>query len=1345
MRGLSRSLIITSLALFMVSAAFGQGYPVEDQILTNPGFELDADEDGVPDGWNTGPDRAVRRETVFMGGGYELASVRDSYVLATQEIRLEPGETYTIAFSAKGSGGGQAGALIVHGEETPTSEMPLIWGVPLDEEFSEFGRTFQAPNPVARLYIYNTAREGEVVYDWVSLTKGEADRAYIGSFDFGERDTPIEEPVVRQHRTWATPLPGGPIRSLVTLYNYRTVREVVELSHRLAMDYNIVTGDYDGTSLTSPDGREVQRTMEEGGYEVYVVSSRLDDRFEEEIRANVEAGAGLVVISGFGSLEQYCDLEDLEEVTDDHYLVRDLPWEHLPAEILRAVRVGQIGEGRVVHLDLDPESSRAWGIMPVENDHTAWMNREMRYWEYWFAFLARAVYYAARGGNDMRIKESPDHNTIGFGGVSPELRDAAETIEVTVRHSRELRWGEPDLSYPTQTLHVGGDGTFAFPEDIPDGELIIDVIIRDANGAALYWGCITTPDDRAARITEIDLGQDSYVPGDTIVAAVSIVPAPPAGTMLEARMVDSWGRVVAETQIDAEERASLVLQPPAEMLLTTGHKLFVKLMQDGHEIDSAWTDVFYPQIGNAAPLRDWHIDTWGDGFTNPYISEQYSRMLMELGFTGKFGSWAYATAETPLIPGLHGQAGAPFSGRAKVEDGARVPCLSNPEVIDEFTAEAPEEIAAQRQYGHFAVNIRDEATLTSRHERREVCFSEWCQARYRQWLEDLYGDIAALNESWGTDHASFDQITGATTEDVRGTDNFAPFVDFRTFMTDVWVDGMRRITEAYEEGWPEIRVGHTNTFGAMPTNGNDFWKLCTVPGFEWAQEYSEAIKPTAQKAVFELWRSFLPGRTGEDFPNYGWIGYDHSAEAVRYEPWWLAFHDSGGTTYYATNAVDPLRGKSWALIHPTQAWTTYSREVEESVRDLREGVGKALIEARRADPQVAILWSHPSMLVAWCESDWTQPVPPETAVDDSYGSYFKSAFYFRLALQELQLMYNYVAPDQILAGELDRYDLLFLPFTCAISDETADAIEQWVEAGGTLVADMRFAVTDEHGAPRDGTLLERLFGVRRVQPEAIYELATVIGPGGVSFDTSAHEIVERVGDAEFGATYADGTPAAIYQELGTGRTAYFNCLLPKYDPVALGMLYELLEDAGIERRVAVDTGDAQNPPRAWECARYVMGDGPGAPEIVGLIRDHRLVDEPQTAMVDFGREAFVYDMRDRRSHGRTRTIEATLEPGEAGAWALLPYEVTGVNVSLGAGGSFEVQLIAAGEVGDHVLHLTVTGPDGEVRPAYTKNVLAEKGGYKGVIPFAANDPTGEWTLTVRDVFSGVVAQASFTR
>ncbi len=1332
-----RLLILTVTCLCVMAApALAEGYPTQDQVLVNPGFDLDEDGDGLPDGWTTDTDRMLLREQVFMGGDREIVSVGTTYVLTTQDITLEPGETYTISFRAKGQGKALGGALLVHGPERPSQEKPVLWRVPLEEDYLTYSVSFKAPNPVARLYIYNCAREGQVSYDWVSLIKGKSDRASIRQFAFPEVDVPVTEPVVTEHTRWATPLAGGPIKTFVSLYTYRPVRELVELAQRIELDYDVMEGGYTGTSMTAPNGNRMMQRVTDQEYEVYIVASRLEESMEKEIRRNVEAGAGLVVLAGFGRLGNYCEAESLEVADRDHPLLQAIPWDYMPAHILNEVRVGTLGEGRVVWMNFPLDVGRVWGVWPVENSHEAYMARELRYWEYWHALIARAIQWAA--GGDSSIEVSP------ADGDGPALRitgaPAGATVDITPRHTRELRWGEPDRMCATHTSPVG-DGVVAVEmpaDDIPGGTALIDVTVRDAEGGALWWGCpvhIERPQE--ATIADIAQPQPSWEPGDTVSASVTIEPGPvPAEFTVNARLVDAYGRLVAETSSPAAGEVTVELGAPAHHILCTGHKLFVTLLDGEHEVDSAWTDVYFPRRNYDVPAERWHISTWGDGFTNAIITGQYSKMLTELGFDGKFCSWSYATVETGLAPGAHPGAGHVFWPGKKSDDGARNPCLSDPATIEKYTTEAREDVEEYEPYGLLGINIQDEATLANRHERYEVCFSEHCQGRYRLWLTDMYGDIATLNAEWDTDYAGFDEVTGARTEDVRGTGNFAPFIDFRAFMTDVWIDGMSNIVEAYKSGLPTARVGHTNTFGSCVTNGADYYKLVTECGFEWAQEYSEAIKGTAQKAVFELWRSFCP----KDFPNYGWIGYDHRPAAVKYEPWWLALHNSRGVTYFATNASSAEQGKSWALIYPTQAFTEYSYQVQETIRDLREGVGKLLMEYEREDPEIALLWSHPSMFAAWCESEATEPIPSEGWVEDAYGSYFKSAFYFRLALSELQLTCNYVAPPQIVAGELSKYRVLFLPFTMAISDETADAIMQWVEAGGTLIADMRLARTDEHGKWRDNALLERLMGVRRTAVEATYQLASVTVDGAFSFDVSAREAIEVVGDAQVIGQFADSSPAIVRHSVGEGRTVYLNFLLPKNDPRAIETIGALLEQAEIARDVTVTSADPEAPALAWECNLFSRGDN----RIVGLIRDHRLVEEAQTCTVDFGREANVLDLRARQALGRTRTIQATCEPGEAKVYALLPYSVTGANLSFGADQSFEVALGADGQIGDHVLQITWTDPQGNVPRHYEQAVAAPGGKYSGHIPLAANDQQGQWTLTVRDVLTSVTAQASMS-
>ncbi|HUS79881.1 MAG TPA: hypothetical protein VM283_01355, partial [Armatimonadota bacterium] len=594
-----RELTMVLICVCVLAApALAQGYPTEGQLLTNPGFDTDANDDGIPDGWNTDAARAQLREKQFMGGDRELVSVGDAYVLATQDITLEPGEEYTVSFSARGSGGGLAGALIVHGQDQPVREMPLLWRAEVEEDYLTYLVSFTAPNPVARLYIYNCAKKGQVAYDWVSLVKGKSDQAYIRQFRFGDRDMPITEPVVREHTPWATPLAGGPIRAFVSLYRYQTVRELVELAQRFELDYDVVEGGYTGDSMCSPNGHQMMRELAAGNYEVYVIASRMSEGVDKAVKRNVEAGAGLVVISGFGRITPYCNKDDLQVVGRGDPLLRDIPFDLMP-QILAEVRTGMLGQGRVVWLNFPTDISRVWGVWPVENSHAAYMTREMRYWEYWHALIARTIQYAARGESPVEnnLATGADHPAITVTGAPP-----GATCDITLRSTRELRWGEPDLTFPTQTAPVGG-GTvpIAVPPNLPDGDALMDVTVRDADGGALWWGSpLRISSEQEATIAEIVQPQESWEPGDAVSATVNIEGAP-EGASLQARLVDAYGRVIAQSSQDAAAQVQVSLTPPADQVLCVGHKLFLKLMRGPEEVDSAWTDVYFPRRANQDP------------------------------------------------------------------------------------------------------------------------------------------------------------------------------------------------------------------------------------------------------------------------------------------------------------------------------------------------------------------------------------------------------------------------------------------------------------------------------------------------------------------------------------------------------------------------------------------------------------------------------------------------------------------------------------------------------------------------------------------------------------------------
>jgi len=1352
--------------------ALAMGVPAQEppgELLRNPGFNQDADGNGLPDDWSTSNQQIRWREKVFMGQDYEIISQPGQYVLATQDIALKQGEQYTISVTCKAEEGGLAGALIVHGEERPTTEMPLVWNVQPTEEYEEYVRTFTAPDPVARLYIYNIARTvGTVYYDHVSLREGEPDHLIISPLSFKPIDRPLDPPLETRHIDWASPLAGGPVKTFLTIRTFRCLRQVVELAQRIDLDYDVVHTGYDGDECASETARRVMERLEVDDYEVYVVPSRISDVMAQTIRERVERGAGLVVVEGFGQASRFVTPEELTREDDSHYLRAGIPWEMLPEKILSSVETGALGEGRVVRLVFPLDISRVWGLMPTENSLEAYSSRQFEYWEWWESLFARAILWAAkREGNTTLVQTdtTPPAFAVQAENAPPDAR-----ARVIFRSAREIRFDGPLLRTPPAAVPVEADGRLALqlPEGLPAGPVIADVALLDGQGQVLNWGSFAAVVPQSAHIAALTADRDWYEPDDEAGLTLDLQAPQPIDVTAEARLIDAFGRVVsmvAESRQlpagDTQVRLTLPVRSP----LCVHHKAFVRIAADGREQDSNWLTVLVPGVGPQQAAEDFVAAPWSPGMSHPVIMQAYADRTRELGLNAEFASRPELMGEHGMLAGGYIGGGGAFRESTYSDTGVRSKCLSDPAVAEEYTQAAREVAAEQRPHGLYAVGITDEAFLTSRHRRHEVCFSDHCQARYREWLQAQYGTLEALNRQWGTAYNAWDEITGARTEDVRGTANFSPFVDFRTFMTDVWVDACRTITDAYHEVAPQTPVGHTNTFGANPFNGNDYWKLCTRTGFGWGQEYSEAIKPSGHKAIFDLWRSFVETPEAREarkpadaapFFNYGWIGYDHRVEAAHYEPWWLALHGSRGASYYATNSIDAARGISWALVYPTYSFTEYSLAVQEALADLRDGCGRVFMEYERERPPVALLWSHPSMLVAWCESTWDEPVPGEGDGTDSYGSYFRSALNIRQHLNELQLDYEYVAPEQLAdPASLRPYKALFLPFTVAASDELVDRLETYVSEGGVLVGDLRCLRADAHGKPfPDSRHLERLFGVKRGPDGVEY------GPTKLTFASAAQGIdlvgreVELYGRESIeaaGATpvaqHATGEPAVLVRPLGEGLAVYLNFSLPAYDVATRELIRQIVDRAGVRRTIAAEGADPENPPRCYERNTFTRG-----PVVVhAFIRDHRRCSDTDPVRFEFGEPAHVYDIRAKQYLGEVSAVDATVAPGGTALYVCIPYRVTGLTVTapgqVNTGGELRLRARVetdGGAPGDHVLHVELLGPDGRARWHYARNLLAPDGQLDHTVPLALNDAPGQWRVRVRDVLTGTEAEAPFT-
>ena len=1329
------------------------------ELLKNPGFE-EGNDHGLPAAWNCNDAGLNRHELADFGGNYVVDAKPTAYTIATQDITLVPGKQYTVTAKIRSVGPGRGGVLLLHGEKTPTREMPLIWNVDTEGQYITLTRTFTAPNPQCRIYIYDLSKTGNVSYDFVSLREGEPDELTIRQFGLREIDKPLMPPPVFEHLAFATKLAGGPLRTLFFIPTLRVLREVTELTERIELDFDIVgTGNAACTEMSSFTGNRANSRLEENFYETFLFSTRASEKVQKQVLSKVKAGAGLVFICGNSAPEDWKELSGWKALPKDDPLWQIFPMDTFPdKDLLEGIQTTTYGEGRVFRIVFVKESALVFSLLPCRRDgQTVWLKRQYAYWENWFALIGELLRRSARGEAQTTIAVARKDLTL-----SPDVKQ----LQVVYQAKNELRFdGEATRrSKPVVIEAANGKATLAPPTGL-EGYATISAL--DENGKTLAWKVIQTDD--VSPLLAFD-APDTMVcqPNDplsvhlTATAKCNLVNA-----TLRIRLLDPYKQVLEQKELQYTRitpKMTFEVTLPTSKATTAFNRLEVILLENGIERERIWKPVMIPEL-NQKVFDDFAMLPWRTNNMFPSVMAEFTELSQDLGFNADFpvgASNGVQLAESGMpAAGYVGDMG-PFRDTASPAEGIRRQCLNDPAVRQLIVETARKNAEEHKPVGSFAVGIADEAFLSFHHKMTEYCFCDICKAKYRLWLQQNYKELGALNRQWGTAFTSWEEIQPARSNDVRGKANFAPFVDFRTFMTDVWIESCRLVTDAYHSVRPGVLIGHTNTFGITPFCGNDYWKLATQTGFGWQQEYSEAIKVTAHKAIFEIWRSFTP----EDYPNYGWLGYNHSVEAANYECWWLAFHRSRGVSYFAINSFDMGRMTSWALSHPTLAHTGFGDAVAASAADLRNGIGKQLMEYQRERPQIALLYSHPSALVAWCESTTDMPEPKEGPDADSYGSYFRSAFNFRQHIDNLQLDADYLSKEQILSGEgLKDRRILFLPFTVAFDRALEAPLLKFVVEGGMLIADIRALRTDEHGTPfplDDNQPLAKLFGVKRtLETTVTYKQSSVTIKKGKSridlqnappISCLDWETVTAAG-AEPLAAHANGTPAIFTRNVGKGMTCYLNFRLEEYDALTLVFLQTLTKIAGIaphvEAKWPVDpNGSAANWPmdlskdtpfpKAIEVNTFQSGDN----SVYGVICDFRRMKTPQKMDLLFYKKVHLYEARSRKYYGYASSISnVEFAPGQAKVFSALPYTVNGITASFSESQpgmlSIEAAVQASKKPGKHVLHVSITRPDGTSPRNLTFNLVADKGIGKTTIPIGLNRMGGTWTAVISDVLTGV--------
>ncbi len=1088
------------------------------------------------------------------------------------------------------------------------------------------------------------------------------------------------------HTDWAQPYAGEPTRVLLFCDGRGTNPRVgVELMQRFDVELEAV---FWARIVDSPDthwhGGEVgeQRMLDllEQDWDCFLFYGIGMDNMSSEqqykVLKPVTEGAGLVFV-GVGD----------DRVLKDANQIADLP------PILARGPVGEawtVGQGRAVRMPWRPEIDYYEG----------W---EVDY-DYWAEQLGRAVLWAA--GHEPQATMTLD--------VGPAHFDWNVTKNITLDHAgtivgdnprarlRVRRAGGPSIDLQERPLQPRA---FTWQVgSLPAGDYHADAwIVSDAGVETWTSTPFTVTSD--PRVGGVLLDSDWGEVGDRISGRAIVEGAPGPDDRLRVGLFDRRGRLLAQQTTPAaagETRFQFGIEPWMPMLVRVDAALFRNPPGDepASVIDSAYA---YCRVTQRHRGR-FNFLIWDtpSGTLAPYAEQSLAEHSVTLQLK---------SGNPPLMLSAFDIAWVPYTTRImtpKTEDGIMEPfCWNDEAAVQAHVQAKAEDYIPARQHGVFVWSLGDEVTTTG------SCLSPYCAEAYRGYLQEVYGDLDALNASWGTDFTDWAQVGLSREGDNEEANslaegNYPRWFDRQAFQSWNFVQFCRAYAEAYSAIDPLARTGFEGAgrFSA----GDDLDLIIRSNGF-WSPYPGVAD---------EVIRSIAP----RDFPRSNWMGYTKDADSLLAKYWRMVTRGCDAVWWWRWDCIGRFHGWLAPDLRPFPAVA----EILEDTQFVRDGLGDLLLHSEMLDDGIAMLYSYPSTFA--CE------------VEDGpgYGSYESAHVAFHNIVRDLGYQFRYVTDRMMRLGEFeaDRYRLLILPRIEALGPEEAQVIRDFVAGGGVVIADVRPAIYDGHCKPLAQGLLDEVFGI-----STSGRAAAAVGPAepadGMTLESLAVDPTVTV-TTGVARGEADGVPLIITNRFGDGAAVLLNFTAASLPPLGVAdtpaavadLMLDLIGRAGEHppaMRLRTADGDRL---RNIEVTRWQDGDI----QIVSLFRQS---GSRETATVVLPAARHVYDLRTGEHLGETARFQAEVVPCRAGFFALtgLPVATPDLRVepaSPARGTVATASISVAGAEGLHAFKVTARAGDAPL-DWLDQVVIAGAEPVEFAVPLAYNDPAGEYTITARELFS----------
>ena len=438
------------------------------------------------------------------------------------------------------------------------------------------------------------------------------------------------------------------------------------------------------------------------------------------------------------------------------------------------------------------------------------------------------------------------------------------------------------------------------------------------------------------------------------------------------------------------------------------------------------------------------------------------------------------------------------------------------------------------------------------------CYCENCEKAFRIWLREKYGTLEAVNAAWNTEfwgHTFYDW------DEIVAPNNLSDGMGFgftrKTAFAGISIDYDRFLSDSLLENYKLERDAIRKYDKETPITTNLMGTYKGLDYFKWAKEmdivswdnypaYNTPWSLTAMKHDLMRGLKDAPFMLMEQTPSQqNWQPYNSLKKPgqMRAQSYQTIAHGADTIQFFqlrrSKGACEKFHGA--VIAHSGSGDTRVFKECAQLGEELKK-LGAETLGAKNT--------AEVGMIFDW-DNYWALEYTSGPNVDLKYVDQIH---------QYYQYFYEHHIPVDMIPvdGDLSRYKAICAPVLYMVKEGVAEALEAFVEAGGTLITGMMSGIVDQSDNVHLGGYpgpLRRLCGIWAEEIDALApeQSNTLRFPDGTESQCKLLCDIIRTEGAEtiaaYGGDFYAGTPAVTKNSFGKG-TVYYVGTQPDHDGIA---------------------------------------------------------------------------------------------------------------------------------------------------------------------------------------------------